>query len=117
MNRSIISSLAFVSIVALAISTGCGGLNPCGYGQVPCGDGCMVSGNTCCGNYNCPAGDSCGAYNTCIPPVVVSGCASYGEETCTNTDGVNDCAPIGSSCCHNHTYCPVGRVCVVGGCQ
>ena len=123
MSSNVLGVVMAVAVVAVGvvIGAGCGSVNPCGYGYYECADGtCAPSGYVCCGGgTSCPGGTSCGPYGTCLGGggSGLTGCAANGEETCTNYDGVRDCAPLGAACCHNHTFCPVGRVCVPGGCQ
>ena len=115
MNTKIIPVILFSITTFAALNTGCSVLiDPC-PGQSVCGNGCMPVGAVCCGNDYCDQGYVCGPNNTCLSNSV-SSCLSYGEETCTNYDGIEDCAPLGASCCHDHTYCPVGTVCSAGGC-
>lgn len=121
-NMKTITTIGFLTAIAL-ISSACAMVPLCGDGQVACGDSCAPSGASCCdansGSY-CQAGYVCAPGNLCVGSGVVtsnpvSSCLSMGEQTCTNTDGIDDCSPIGSSCCHDHRYCPEGFVCG-GGC-
>lgn len=113
MIKKVIVGLSTMLVIA---SIGCSvWVDPC-PGQTACGNGCMPVGSVCCsdGTY-CDQGYVCGGNGYCYP-AGVSGCLAMGEETCTNYDGVNDCAPIGAACCHNHEYCPAGTVCCSSGC-
>ena len=115
MKKHLFAVVAVVAIATVATGTGCSALvDPC-PGQAVCGNGCMPVGDVCCndGTY-CPANNYCaGGY--CYTTGGGGSCLSLGEETCTNSDGIEDCAPIGASCCGNHKYCPAGTVCVNGG--
>jgi hypothetical protein len=110
--------IAITTIVAIAAvtSTGCDALvDPC-PGQAVCDNSCMPVGDVCCGYGNgdyCPSNDVC-VGNLCYP-AGGSSCLSQGEETCANSDGTEDCAPIGADCCGNHKFCPAGTVCTNGG--
>jgi hypothetical protein len=125
MKSSFIVSFVALSIVGLIASTGCGAaFNPCGVGEKQCSDGtCAPENNSCCGGgVSCPPNAP-----ICGPGVCygvgggggggggVSGCLASGEETCNNSDGVSDCAPLGSACCGNHHWCPLGHTCINGG--
>ena len=112
MKTFIISSLC----IGLLLATNCN-LSPCSPGQHECSDGtCAPEGNVCCGNgTSCPGGTICGPGDTCLTPGSGGSCLSLGKETCQNTDGTEDCAPIGAACCGNHHFCPVGTVCINGG--
>lgn len=105
MNKLILAALTSLSLCAV-FSTGCDAFTVCGPDQVDCGGGfCAPSGATCCSETTyCNAGETCGPNNTCLSGSV-GGCLASGEQTCYNTDGSTDCAPLLATCCGDHTYC------------
>ena len=115
MKKMIVGGCMMVCLVAMV---GCDAvLDPC-PGQEVCDNGCMPTGSVCCGDSTyCNANYTCGPNNSCLPDGVVGGssCLSLGEETCVNSDGTEDCAPILADCCGNHHYCAYPTVCINGG--
>lgn len=120
MKKIIVSVCAAAAMVVGLMNSACT-VNPCGAGEKECSDGtCAPEGNTCCGD-----GTSCPPNAPVCGPGVCYGagggggggssCLSLGEETCANSDGVDDCAPIGADCCGNHHWCPAGHFCINGG--
>lgn len=112
----------FLSTITAACFMACN-VNQCGSGEQDCGGGyCAPPGYQCCSQTtSCPSDTTCGPGNTCLSSYVNQGvtnceyCASIGEECCINTDLSVDCAPLGHTCCSNHTNCPAGTACLTNG--
>ena len=114
-----LAGLLFGALVGscIALSSGCT-FDPC-PGQQICDDGtCTEYGRICCGGgMSCPSGTVCDTDGLCSgnPVTVANGCLAMGQEVCDNTDGTQDCAPLGASCCGDHRYCPMGTTCLSTG--